>query len=92
MRRASAEKAWEELSPDEELTEVILSAVKAQAESADWQREGGRYIPTASHWLEEKRWEDEIAPQPAPKDEGSFSTNQFFEAALQRTKDLYGIP
>ncbi len=87
MRRASAERVWEELSPDDELTEVILSAVKAQAGSADWQREGGRYIPNAAHWLEERRWEDEVTK----KDEGSFSTDQFFEAALRRTLESHGI-
>lgn len=90
VRRRGAESEWEKLSPDGELTGIILSAVERQKQTALWQREGGRYIPDPSNWLRDRRWEDELSAS-APKDEGSFATDQFVEAALRRTLESHGI-
>jgi len=33
-------------------------------QSESWNRDGGRYIPHPSTWLNGRRWEDELAPAP----------------------------
>lgn len=43
---------------------VLLAAIEAQKKGADWLKEGGRFIPHPSTWLNAKGWEDEIEPPP----------------------------
>lgn len=54
-----ARKAWAQLQPDDANRERILSALEVQKRSDAWKREGGRYVPHASSWLNGRRWEDE---------------------------------
>lgn len=42
---------------------TILSAVEAQKRSAQWQKDGGQYIPNPATWLNQGRWEDEVPPE-----------------------------
>lgn len=75
--RDKALKAWRKLNPDNELFCQIMIALNAQIRSAQWQRDGGQYIPYPSTWINGKRWEDEVtipAPpeQPAPKRKEAF--------------------
>lgn len=58
-----ARRAWKRLNPDLSLCRVMAAALKVQAASEDWARDGGRYIPHASTWLNGKRWEDEMGPK-----------------------------
>jgi len=37
----------------------ILKALESQKQSADWQKEGGKYIPHATTWLNQDRWDDD---------------------------------
>lgn len=66
--KADAQKAWSKLTPSPGLLSAILSAVRRNAQSADWQKEGGRFIPYPATWLNGHRWEDaleiELAAQP----------------------------
>jgi hypothetical protein len=64
-KRAAAEKAWRALQPDEALVARLMAAVSWQSASADWRRDGGRFVPHASSWLNGRRWEDE-RPAPSP--------------------------
>ena len=41
--------------------------LKRALASADWQKDGGRYIPMASTWLNGRRWEDEDKPAPTAR-------------------------
>ena len=66
--KGQAEKVWAKLKPDPALTETILAAVARASESADWQRDDGRFIPYPSTWLNGKGWEDEHDPSPARRD------------------------
>ena len=61
--KQAAIKIWEKLKPDSVLFEKIMSALKAQVVSDDWQKENGKYIPHPSKWLNERRWEDEFEPE-----------------------------
>lgn len=38
----------------------IIKAVEIQSQSNQWQIEDGRFVPYATTWLNNKRWEDEI--------------------------------
>ena len=58
--KQNALKAWRKIDPDEGLLTVILSALKAQKDSDQWQQNNGQFIPHASTWLNQRRWEDEI--------------------------------
>jgi len=58
--KATAENAWAKLKPSAELQAAILSAIAAHKLSADWQRDGGQYIPHPTTWLNQRRWEDEV--------------------------------
>lgn len=59
--KAAASKAWEKLSPDDDLVKIIVCAVEAQTASEQWRRENGRFIPYPATWLNGRRWEDELA-------------------------------
>jgi hypothetical protein len=68
--RKDALKAWLAARPDAALLERIVAAVLAQSKNADWQREGGKYIPHPATWLRGGRWEDELevgTPSPISK-------------------------
>ncbi len=58
--KADALKAWGKVNPDSDLLGKILAGVESQKKSADWLKEGGKYIPYPATWLNGRRWEDEI--------------------------------
>ncbi|MCP4747281.1 MAG: hypothetical protein GY874_14245 [Desulfobacteraceae bacterium] len=43
--------------------EVLLSALEAQKQSYQWQKEQGRYIPSPFNWIYGRKWEDQIKPE-----------------------------
>jgi hypothetical protein len=49
---------WQKQKPDEALTAAMVSAVQEQAQSAQWRRDGGIYIPHPRTWLNQGRWQD----------------------------------
>jgi DNA-binding transcriptional regulator YhcF (GntR family) len=56
MDRLSAEKVFKTIDP--KLHSKILDSVEQQKKTEQWQK--AEYIPLASKWLENQRWEDEI--------------------------------
>lgn len=57
--KAEARKAFVKLSPNSDLLETMLAAVKRQQGSEQWSRDNGQYIPYPATWLNQRRWEDE---------------------------------
>ena len=57
--RGQAEKAWAKLKPDEQLQDRIVDAIERAKTSAQWQKDGGTYIPYPATWLNSKGWLDE---------------------------------
>lgn len=55
---SQARAVWVELAPTDALRKRIMSAVRAWSRSPEWQRNAGQYIPKASRWLREARWDD----------------------------------
>lgn len=60
--KATAQKAFDKCNPTEELLQKMLLAIVKQKKSAQWQEDGGKYIPHPATWLNQKRWEDEVKP------------------------------
>jgi DNA replication protein DnaC len=65
--REAAKKAWDKLRPGEELRNVILQAVQIQINTPDWKKANGQYIPYPETWLNNRRWEDDVAEQKQPE-------------------------
>lgn len=59
VAKADAAKAYSKLKPDAVLQAKLLQAVKSQAASPGWTKDGGRYVPHLATWLNSQRWEDE---------------------------------
>lgn len=56
-------KAWVKLAPDDDLQDIILKAVALHSTSDEWKRDGGKFIPHAATYLNQKRWEDQLTIQ-----------------------------
>lgn len=39
---------------------LLIPAIERQKKSEQWRREGGRYIPNPSTWLNQCLWEDDL--------------------------------
>lgn len=63
VNRKDAERAWLKLSPDEKLQAKIMQALEEQKASEDWRKEGGKFIPYPSTWLNKERWDDQLSTQ-----------------------------
>ena len=62
ISKQQALRAWNKLKPSQALTDVIMRALEMQKKSDQWQRDNGAFIPHASTWLNQQRWEDELEP------------------------------
>jgi hypothetical protein len=60
--KLAARKVWTRLRPDAALTDRIIAGVERYAQTDQWQRDAGRYIPNPATFLNQRRWEDEIEP------------------------------
>ena len=59
--KANALKAWKKLRVDNGLFQTIYQSLQLQRASPQWSKDGGKYIPHASTWLNGRRWEDELS-------------------------------
>lgn len=53
-----ARKAFVKRKPDEELIAQMLKAIREQAQSDQWSKDGGKFIPHPSTWLNRGQWGD----------------------------------
>lgn len=56
--KTPARKAFEKLHVDEQLLNNMLSAIKKQMNSKQWQDK--QFIPNPATWLNQRRWEDQL--------------------------------
>lgn len=56
---------WMKKKPDEQLTNHMIAAVKAQAKEKRWTPERKQFIPLPSTWLNNDRWTDEVSGMPS---------------------------
>jgi hypothetical protein len=57
--KSKARVAWDKISPDGELWQLMQAALGWQTKSRQWTDEGGKYIPHPATWLNNHRWEDQ---------------------------------
>jgi len=62
--KGDAWTAWRKLRPDSDLSERILASIAAHLHDSQWQKERGQFIPHPSRFLNDRRFEDELTPQP----------------------------
>jgi len=64
----AAKRKWIELSPDTLLQAQIIDAVVfSSTQNREWLQDNGKYIPHASTYLSDRRWEDQL-----PTDHNKF--------------------
>lgn len=56
--KARAKQAFFRIKKIEKVFPVMMQALGRQKVSADWQKDGGQYIPLPTTWLNGERWED----------------------------------
>ena len=61
-------RSWKKAATNEKTVKEIMAAVEMAKESADWKKEGGKYIPYPATWLNNRRWEDCLAAGAKPAD------------------------
>ena len=54
-----ASRSWKKSSPTEKKYAAIMKGLRAAKASEQWTKDRGKYIPMASTWLNQERWEDE---------------------------------
>ena len=58
--KGNALRSWKKIKAGNGLFKKILSAVKQQSGSEQWQKEKGQFIPNPATWLNQGRWDDEL--------------------------------
>ena len=58
-RKAGKEEARKAFQRVDVPVGVLVDAISVQRKSAQWQKEGGRYVPFPANWLNQRRWEDQ---------------------------------
>lgn len=84
--KSKARELWLKLAPDEALKKQMIAAVKQQAKSDEWTKDGGQYVPYPSTWLRRRRWEDEPATLTVTES-GSGVHSYDVNKILQHSKD-----
>lgn len=74
--REKALKAFAKINPTEQQFEEIMESLERQKKYYAWSRQNWKYIPHAATWLNQKRWEDEVADGKTfiPEDNSSFDS------------------
>lgn len=71
--KAQAKKAFAKVTVP---LETLLQALATQKQSDQWRRDGGQYMPYASTWLNQRRWEDGVPTQAAKTEEPAADWTQ----------------
>lgn len=54
----AARKAFEKRKVDDDLLAKMVAAIKLQAASEKWRKDGGQFIPNPATWINQGRWQD----------------------------------
>jgi hypothetical protein len=61
--KAQAQKVWSKLKPDEETVRLIAENIALRIKYGEWSDSNKTFIPHASTYLNNARWEDEVEQQ-----------------------------
>lgn len=59
IAKAEARKAWKQTEKIRPSIEKVTEALKKAAQTEQWMRGNGQFIPHAATWLRGERWDDE---------------------------------
>lgn len=88
-----AREIWQKIDPDEALKKRIIAAVKQQAKSDKWTKDGGQFVPYPSTWLRRRRWEDEQTTPTVTESGGgvhSYDVDKILEYSKKNIPKLKG--
>jgi hypothetical protein len=77
--KAEALKAFKKINPSEEIFQRMLSAINAEKNSRQWLKDDGQFIPMASKWLRQKRYDDENL-----SDTPSYDIDDFIKLSMDK--------
>ena len=86
--KQTARMAFEKLNPDEALLQTMLEAIERFKRTAQWQEDGGRFIPHPATWLNQRRWEDE----PQQGNQSNIRPMQTVPAQQYHQRDYHDSP
>jgi uncharacterized protein YdaU (DUF1376 family) len=95
--KAKALKAWAKLKVTAELFELIASGLAVQAASHDWLKDGGKFVPMPTTWLNGRRWEDEVKTGgnvhafPGQSRHTGFAERNYAEGMTRREDGTYAF-
>ena len=58
--KPAARKAFDKIKPDEELLDRMIDSVWQWKKTAQWQENGGQFVPYPATWLNQRKWEDDV--------------------------------
>lgn len=74
--KAKARKSFFKIKNLPDVFPQLMKGLEQQKLSADWKKDGGKYVPYPSTWLNDERWEDELATQVQPPAQGPVHLTQ----------------
>jgi hypothetical protein len=57
--KGAAEKSFAKAVTSQLIYEAVMAGLTKHIDCADWEKDGGQYIPNPATWLNQRRWEDE---------------------------------
>ncbi len=72
VSKAYSEKVFKKIKPSKLLFEKIMKALEEHKKNPDWQKQDGQFIPHASTWLNQRRWEDELQAEIKKEEQPKF--------------------
>lgn len=72
--------AWTKLKPDKKLFDEIMAGLQKCMKGEQWTKDGGRFVPHPTTWLNGERWQDEVVgSKPKSTKYGNISTTKVRE-------------
>ena len=88
--KKAALTSWKRVKPDAALFNRIMQAVAIAKKSEQWNREGGRFVPNPSTWLNQGRWDDELTPTGTNQQERKWQTHGEHSGNAERQEHREG--
>ncbi len=91
-RKEAKQNAWKvfmKVRPDARLVSTMIAWLKLACESEQWQDKSK--IPHPATWLNQRRWEDDPPPKPAPPSGGKPLPGQRLTPAQQREANARAV-
>ncbi len=92
-----ARKAFAKINPSPELLAQMVESLAKHCASTGWTKDDGQFIPHASTWLNQKRWNDEVKPAgnvhqfPGASRHTGFAERDYSAGLVQREDGTYGF-